>query len=127
VEVDEYLFTLAAATEALILPEALTLEAMATGLPVVTTETCGMADIVHDGDNGLAVPPADAPAIAESVVRLTESLDLRRRLGQAAQNDMHHYSWACIAERVERVFIAAVQAQSPAQAAAEHIEKELRG
>ena len=36
------------------------LEAMATGMPVVTTNTCGMSDVVEDEFNGLLVPTANA-------------------------------------------------------------------
>src|SRR4029077_20801560 len=39
------------------------LEAMAMGMPVVTTETCGMMDIVEDGYNGLLAKPGDAADI----------------------------------------------------------------
>jgi glycosyltransferase involved in cell wall biosynthesis len=102
------------------------LEAMATGMPVVTTETCGMADVVQDGVNGLTVAPADAEAVAESIIRLAQSVDLRSQLGRTAQNDMRRYTWDRIAERVQRVFISAVQTQSHAQGIAAHIEKELR-
>lgn len=83
------------------------LEAMATGMPVVTTETCGMADVVQDDVNGLLVPPANAQALVEAVLRLAGSVELRRRLGQAAQSTMRHYTWDRIARRVEHVFALA--------------------
>jgi glycosyltransferase involved in cell wall biosynthesis len=101
------------------------LEAMATGMPVITTETCGMADVVRDGVNGLLVPPADAEAVADAVLHLAESADLRKQLGRAAQEGMHHYTWDRIAKRVERVFIAAVREQSHPQLAAAPPEKEF--
>jgi glycosyltransferase involved in cell wall biosynthesis len=80
------------------------LEAMAGGMPVVTTETCGMPDIVQDDVNGLLVPPANGEAIAEAIVRLHCSRELRRRLGLAAQAHMRNYTWEKIAVRVEAVF-----------------------
>jgi len=43
------------------------LEAMATGMPVVTTNTCGMADVVENDINGLLVPPANAEKLAEEI------------------------------------------------------------
>jgi len=89
------------------------LEAMATGMPVVTTETCGMMDVVEDGVNGLLVPAADAPALTEAIGRLVGCADLRRRLGQAAQETMRRYTWDKIARKVEKVFALAAQNGKP--------------
>jgi len=69
------------------------LEAMASGMPVITTETCGMQDVVEDGFNGLLVRPADVEAIADAVLRLSASAELRRSLGQAARQTMSRYTW----------------------------------
>jgi glycosyltransferase involved in cell wall biosynthesis len=77
---------------------------MATGMPVITTETCGMADIVENNYNGLLVPPADGPAIGEAVARLAGSLELRQRLGKAAQQTMTRYTWKCSALKLENLF-----------------------
>ena len=85
------------------------LEAMATGMPVVTTETCGMMDVVQDGLQGLLVPVANATALAEAILRLVECPDLRRRLGQAAQESIRRYTWDQVARRVEKVFTLAAQ------------------
>jgi len=84
------------------------LEAMAAGMPVVTTETCGMMDVVEDDFNGLLVKPADSSAFAAAVERLLESPKLRERLGHAAQETMRRYTWDCIAGQMERVFALAV-------------------
>jgi glycosyltransferase involved in cell wall biosynthesis len=83
------------------------LEAMASGMPVVTTDTCGMADVVEDGRNGLLVKPADAASFAESVAKLIGCHELRERLGRAAQESMRLYTWDHIARRVEKIFRAA--------------------
>ncbi len=91
------------------------LEAMATGMPVITTETCGMMDVVKDEVSGLLVPPADAQALVEAVLRLSASPQLRRRLGQTAQETMRHYTWGRIARRMERLLISATQNGMPAR------------
>ncbi|MFZ0960209.1 MAG: glycosyltransferase family 4 protein [Terriglobia bacterium] len=88
------------------------LEAMATGMPVVTTETCGMMDIVQDEANGLLVPPGDAAPLVEAILRLANSPELRQRLGQAARESMRHYTWDKIARRVESIFLLAAQKDS---------------
>jgi glycogen synthase len=84
------------------------LEAMATGMPVVTTNTCGMADVVEDGVNGLLVPAADAEKLARGIERLCASFDLRKRLGLAGQETMRRYTWERIAEKMEAVFVLAM-------------------
>ncbi len=80
------------------------LEAMASGMPVITAETCGMPDVVENGFNGLLVPPADAGAIEEAVLLLAASLELRQRLGQAAQQTMSRYTWERSAIMLEKLF-----------------------
>ncbi len=76
---------------------------------MVTTETCGMPDVVQHDANGLLVPPADSAAIAEAILRLVQSEELRRRLGVGAQATMRQYTWDKIAQRVEKVFALALQ------------------
>ena len=80
------------------------LEAMASGMPVITCETCGMPDVIADDFNGLLIPPADAPAIEAAVLRLAGSPELRERLGRAAQESMKRYTWERSALRLERLF-----------------------
>jgi glycosyltransferase involved in cell wall biosynthesis len=80
------------------------LEAMASGMPVITAETCGMPDVVEDGFNGLLVPPADAAAIEEAVLRLAASCEFRQNLGQAAQRTMARYTWERSALMLEKLF-----------------------
>ena len=61
-------------------------EAMAAGLPVISTEAAG--DIrrrLPDGEAGYLVPPADAAQLAERMARLAAGADLRERFSAAAQ------------------------------------------
>jgi len=85
------------------------LEAMASGMPVVTTETCGMMDVVEDEHNGLLVKPADSPAFASAVERLMTSGELRRTLGCNAQQAMRRHTWERAAEQLEKVLQLAVE------------------
>ena len=59
-------------------------EAMAAGLPVVTTATDGAREIITDEEAGLVVPVGDHEALAASVLRLLKDEDLRARLGRRA-------------------------------------------
>jgi glycosyltransferase involved in cell wall biosynthesis len=91
------------------------LEAMATGMPVITTDTCGMADVVEHDFNGWLVPPANAQAIEEGIVRLAHSVELRRRLGEAARETMKRYTWERSARQLEALYrhVLALESRSP--------------
>jgi glycosyltransferase involved in cell wall biosynthesis len=70
------------------------IEAMATGIPVIATRGGGFPEIVHDGQTGLLVPRGDAPALAEAILRLLESEDLSRSMGQAGrQRVLERFTW----------------------------------
>jgi glycosyltransferase involved in cell wall biosynthesis len=84
------------------------LEAMASGMPVITAETCGMVDAVEDDYNGILVPPADAPAITAALLRVSQRASLRRRLGIAAQETMRRYTWQKAAMKMEELFASAI-------------------
>jgi glycosyltransferase involved in cell wall biosynthesis len=58
-------------------------EAMAAGLPVVTTGIRGAADHLGEGVNALFVPPRDAEALARALRRLIQDAGLRARMSAA--------------------------------------------
>jgi glycosyltransferase involved in cell wall biosynthesis len=80
------------------------MEAMAAGMPVITTETCGMPDIIENGFNGLLIRPADAAALEEAILRLTNCVDLRRKLGMAARETMERFTWERTGRMVEALY-----------------------
>jgi len=61
------------------------LEAMASGLPIISTDCGGPATAVIPGENGLLTPVGNAQALAEAMQTLWEQPELRRRMGQAAR------------------------------------------
>lgn len=61
------------------------LEAMAHGLPVVSTPVGGIPEAVRDGEEGFLVQPGDIQALAERISRLLEDVALRTQMGQAAR------------------------------------------
>jgi glycosyltransferase involved in cell wall biosynthesis len=85
------------------------LEAMASGMPVVTTLSGGMGDVVEDGFNGLLVPPADSQELVAALRDLCGNAELRCRLGHEAQNTMRRYTWDHVTERLERILTLAAE------------------
>jgi glycosyltransferase involved in cell wall biosynthesis len=61
------------------------LEAMAAALPVVATAVGGTPEVVLHGVTGLLVEPRAPTAIADAVVQLASSPNLRARLGMAGR------------------------------------------
>ncbi|MFQ6131117.1 MAG: glycosyltransferase family 4 protein [Armatimonadota bacterium] len=59
-------------------------EAMALGVPVVTTDAGGAPEVVAHGQTGLLVPPRNPRALAEALLRLATDHDLRARMSAAA-------------------------------------------
>ena len=58
------------------------MEAMAGGLPIVTTEVSGISSLITNGENGLLVPEGSAPAAAAALRQLITTPSLRQRLIQ---------------------------------------------
>ena len=74
------------------------LEAMACGVPVVTTPNCGPA--VRDGLDGYIVPPRDAHALADRIAAIISDRALRQRMGESARARAATYSWGHYRERL---------------------------
>jgi colanic acid/amylovoran biosynthesis glycosyltransferase len=61
------------------------LEAMALGIPCVSTDVTGIPEVVRDGETGLMVPQRDPTALATAMERLLADSGLRVRLASAAR------------------------------------------
>jgi colanic acid/amylovoran biosynthesis glycosyltransferase len=61
------------------------LEAMACGLPVVTTDCGGMREAVQDGVEGFVVPIRQPKLLAHALMQLADDPELRERMGQAGR------------------------------------------
>ncbi len=67
-------------------PSLALVEAMAAGLPIVTTDLAGNRELVTDAEHGLLVPAKDVDALSAAVVRLLAERELAVRLGAAARH-----------------------------------------
>ncbi|MEM6436646.1 MAG: glycosyltransferase [Cyanobacteria bacterium P01_D01_bin.115] len=65
------------------------LEAMALGVPVVSTAISGITELVQSGQNGLLIPEKDAAALTLALRQLAQDAALRQRLGQAGSRTVH--------------------------------------
>jgi phosphatidyl-myo-inositol dimannoside synthase len=70
-----------------------TLEAMAAGLPIVTTRTPGMAELVEEGVNGFTFPWADVDSLTKHLHQLATDRVLARRMGTASRFRAANFSW----------------------------------
>ncbi len=81
------------------------LEAMASGLPVVSCRAVGVLDCLRDGDNGLLTEPGDVPAQADALARMATDAALRRRIAQAALDECRRvYSWDAVGKLIMGVY-----------------------
>ncbi len=81
------------------------LEAMASGLPVVSCRAVGVMDCIRDGENGLLVEPGDVAGQAEALRRLASDAALRGRLAAGALEECRRtYAWEPVADRIMRVY-----------------------
>ena len=78
------------------------LEAMASGLPIVSTNTVGVIDCITDKVNGSLIEPGDIDAQARAIQHLIDDKTYRLRITQQAYDDViQHYSWPVIAKQIE--------------------------
>ena len=81
------------------------LEAMASGLPIVSTDSVGVRDCLTHEENALLTQPGDISALAEALKRLISDHDLRQKLAEKAENEVKtRYSWPVVAEQLEGVY-----------------------
>ncbi len=79
------------------------LEALASGLPIVTTDLPGVRDYVCD-ECALLVPLGDAQALAEAARTLSADRDRLRRMGEACRRRSQDFRWERVGEQVMDVY-----------------------
>jgi glycosyltransferase involved in cell wall biosynthesis len=80
-------------------------EAMAAGVPVVTTGVSGIPELVSHEGNGLLVPPDDPVALADALVRLHQDRELAARLAHAGREVVRErFDGDALAERLADLF-----------------------
>ncbi len=95
-------------------PQAL-MQAMLTGLPVISTPVGAIAEIIEDGRTGLIVASQDAGALAQAIDRVLVDDSLARGLGAAARAEaVERFGFERMIDRMETVFRNAIAQRKPA-------------
>lgn len=84
-------------------------EAMAAGLPVVTSDIPVLAEFLRDGDDCLMTPVGDSGPLAQALVRLVNDDALRDRLTASARDTVRRHTWDEAARRAEDVYGGVVE------------------
>lgn len=82
------------------------MEAMAAGLPVVTTDVGGAKRLIKEGINGFLVPQKDSKAIWIAIEKLISQPSLMRAMGENNKKKARRFDWEQISHQVETVYKA---------------------
>lgn len=81
------------------------LEAMAWGIPVITTKSGGLPTIVEEGETGYLVPMRDPDRLREMIMNITHDTEKRNKMGTSARQYVRkNHSWNNHIRNLERVY-----------------------
>jgi L-malate glycosyltransferase len=89
------------------------LEAMASGLPIVSTDAGGIPFLVEDGTTALLVHPGDPDAMARAILRLLDDRALADRLVAAGLAAVQAYTWDRVKPRLLDVYARVLARPAP--------------
>ena len=78
-------------------------EALAVGTPVIASSVGGVPELVHDGENGLLVPPGDVGELVGAIRRVIDEPALRERLAAGAAPSVEHLQPEMVYSRLEEI------------------------
>ncbi len=81
------------------------LEGQSAGLPVISTDSGGPAEIIIPGTNGVLVPTNNPQALADAIEHLIQNPEKRRRYGQAGREAvLKKFTAECMARKTEEIY-----------------------
>ena len=83
------------------------LEAMACGVPLVTTDSGGVREYAIPGETALVVPPRDPRALADALLRVASDKALRGHLSEAGHAMSGQFRWEDAADQMEQLLLDA--------------------
>jgi len=88
-------------------------EAMAMEIPVITSDICGIEELIEDGKSGILVPPKNPEAIAKVIKKLFSDSSLRKKIGKEARKKIiKDFNIKKEAEKLEKIFYQAIKNES---------------
>jgi len=96
---DNHIFVMSSAHEGM---SNAMLEAMASGLPIITTKCEGVQELI--ADNGIVVDYPKAEAIAEAIKTLADDRQTYKQISTAARKQARKFSWKSVAEAYSALY-----------------------
>jgi glycosyltransferase involved in cell wall biosynthesis len=90
------------------------IEAMACGVPLVTTTGGALPEVVGpSGESAMTVPPGDAGALAQQIIDVLDDAELRARLGEGGRRRvLDRFTWRRTAEGTAEHYYLELEAQA---------------
>ncbi len=82
------------------------LEAMALGLPVVSTNVGGLPYLIQDGENGLLVEKNDVEGMSRVIVSLLKDIDKAKEISSNARHFVEQYDWQVVKQKWNKLFLS---------------------
>jgi glycosyltransferase involved in cell wall biosynthesis len=96
------------------------LEAMAAGLPIISTPVGGIPELIENGVEGFLVEPGDVNALADRITRLVEDRTERQQMGARGQAKAREFDLSLVLERLGAELRAATDRVSAHPASVKH-------
>jgi glycosyltransferase involved in cell wall biosynthesis len=91
------------------------LEALASGVPVVSTDAGGIPYLVEDGKTALLVPKKDPAAMAAAMLRILHNPDLYAKLRDNGLASLERYTWESVKQQLLAVYQQTLEHQQHSQ------------
>jgi glycosyltransferase involved in cell wall biosynthesis len=80
------------------------LEAQASNVPVIASNTGGIPDIIEDGETGILVEPKNSEQIANAALKIFSDSSFAKVLAQNALREVRQYDWQNIAQNIDKIY-----------------------